>query len=273
VDNERDFEKARRLAVRSDQPLSIFARPLKWLRNCWRGDVSKSFLLIFCVPLGLLFLVGGTVLSVRFFPGDYDWRYQVMCSLASPAKNPAGYLYWCLGFALSNIMGLPTCGYFARWFSPWSPRIAFLSGHALRTGYTAGILLGLESAFFPNYGGSVYKAHEITAIVTFACFYLGVAGFWFCLTAWLFKARRCPTWFGIGVFLLGSVPMTGIMLSQAWLFFDPNRPGWVSREWIALGIPFWLSFAFWEWLAFCGLVFCICVLAVVLPAKTGETRE
>jgi hypothetical protein len=60
------------------------------------------------------------------------------------------------------------------------------------------------------------------------------------------------------------------MLSQAWLFFDPNRPGWVSREWIALGIPVWLSFAFWEWLAICGLVLCICVLAFALPAKSEE---
>lgn len=273
LNHELIFKNGRRRRCGPDQTMITPTQFLEWLRNYWRGNVSREFLLGFCVPVGLLLLVMGTALSVWLFPGSYDWRYQVMCSLASPAKNPDGHLYWCLGFALSNIIGLPTCGYFARWFSTSSPRISFFSCHTLRTGYAAGVLLGLESAFFPNYGNYIHKAHEMTAIVTFACIYLGVAGFWYCLAVWLTKTRRCPKWVGVGVFLIFSVPMTGIMLSQAWLFFDPNRPGWVSREWIALGIPLWLSFAFWEWLAFCGLVFCICVLAVVLPSQRDELDE
>ncbi len=240
------------------------------LNRWWRGEISRSGLLFFCIPVGALFFAGGMALSAGLFPDAYDWRYQVMCSLASPVRNPAGHLYWCLGIVLSIVLGMPTCGYFARRFSATSPRISIYAAAALKTGYTAGIVVGLESAFFPNYGGLIYKAHELTAITTIAGIYLGVAGFWYCLTVWLMKVRRRPAWFGAGVFLLPAAPMTGAVLSQAWLFFDPNRPGWVSREWITLGIPLWLSFAFWEWLAVCGLVFCICILAFVLPPKPGD---
>jgi hypothetical protein len=220
--------------------------------------------------VGLSFFTCGLALSAWLFPGPFDWRYQAMCSLASPAKNPAGHVYWSLAVVLTIVTGIPTCEYFAKSFSSTSPAMAACSRFALRVGYLAGILVAFETAFFPNYGGLIYKAHEITAIMTIAGIYLGVAGFWYCLTIWLLKVRRRPAWFGAAVFLLPAVPMTGVMFSQAWLFFDPNRPGWVSREWIALGIPVWLSFAFWEWLSVCGLVLCICILCFVLPEKSGE---
>lgn len=254
----------------SDRGMTFFGRMWAGMRSYWRGEIERKSLLTLCIPAGAVFFVGGLALCAWLFPGAFDWRYQAMSNLASSAKNPAGYLFWSLAVALSIVMGLPTCGYFARRFALSSPLMSAYAAFALRAGYLAGILLGFETAFFPNYGGLIYKAHEITAIITIAGIYLGVAGFWYCLTAWLVKVRRRPAWFGASVFLLPAIPMTGVMLSQAWLFFDPNRPGWVSREWIALGIPVWLSFAFWEWLAVCGLVLCICILAFVLPEKSGQ---
>ena len=74
-------------------------------------------------------------------------------------------------------------------------------------------------------------------------------------------------------FLLSAAPVAGAILSQAWLFIDPHRPAWVSPEWIRIGIPLWLSLAFWEWLGACGLVFCLSVLAIALPAKPHEAGE
>ena len=254
----------------SEQGVTLIGQVLAGMRSHWRGEIGKRNLITFCIPIGAFFFIGGLALSAWLFPGAFDWRYQAMSSLASPAKNPAGHLYWSLAITLSIVTGLPTCGYFARRFALSSSSMSAYASFALRTGYLTGILLGFETAFFPNYGGLIYKAHEITAIITIAGIYLGVAGFWYCLTVWLVKVRRRPAWFGASVFLLPAVPMTGVMLSQAWLFFDPNRPGWVSREWIALGIPVWLSFAFWEWLAVCGLVLCICILAFVLPEKSEE---
>ena len=246
---------------------------LRWLRSHLLGDISKTCLVWVYGLLAVLFFAGGMILSEWFFPDSYDWRYQVMCSLGSRAKNPDGHIYWSIGLFLAIFMGLPTCLYFWRRLSRTAPGISLFSGLALGIGYIAGMIVAVESAILPGFGGVVYKAHEIVAVIAFSGIYLGVAGFWYCLTIWLLKKKRWPGWAVGGLFFLSAAPMSGAMISQAWLFFLPDRPGWVSREWISLGIPLWLSFAFWEWLAACGLVFCLYVLAVVLPASPGEPEE
>jgi len=245
----------------------------KLFDDYFQGNISKRFLIFVCGSMAVFFFAGGIVLAACFFPGSYDWRYQGMSILWSRADNPAGHLFWSLGLVSALLLCLPSCGYFLRRLEPWSPRVAHRAGFALRTGYIAGILVGLESAFFPNFGGYIYKAHEYTAIVAFSGIYLGAAGFWYCLTVWLLEDRRWLAWAMGGLFLLCAAPVAGAILSQAWLFFDPHRPPWVSPEWVRLGIPLWLSIAFWEWLGACGLVICVTVLAIVLPAKPHEIGE
>ena len=150
----------------------------KLFDDYFQGNISKRFLIFVCGSMAVFFFAGGIVLAACFFPGSYDWRYQGMSILWSRADNPAGHLFWSLGLVSALLLCLPSCGYFLRRLEPWSPRVAHRAGFALRTGYIAGILVGLESAFFPNFGGYIYKAHEYTAIVAFSGIYLGAAGFW-----------------------------------------------------------------------------------------------
>lgn len=250
-----------------------FKKSLCWLRSHLLGEISKTCLVWVCGPLAVLFFAGGMILSGWFFPDSYDWRYQVMCSLGSRAKNPDGHIYWSIALLLTIFMGWPTCLYYWRRLSHSAPGVSLFSGVALGIGYLAGIVVAVETAILPEFGGMVYKAHEIVAVIAFSGIYLGVAGYWYCLTIWLLKEKCWSVWAVGGLFFLSAAPMSGAMLSQAWLFFSPDRPGWVSREWISLGIPMWLSFAFWEWLAACGLVVCLYVLAVVLPADPAKSED
>jgi hypothetical protein len=49
--------------------------------------------------------------------------------------------------------------------------------------------------------------------------------------------------------LLVVVPLLAIGISQVALYFDQRDLGWVNTGWREMGIPLWLSFAFWQWLA------------------------
>lgn len=237
------------------------------LASYFRGEVTKRFLLGICVPLAAVFFVLGNVIPAALFPGDFDWRYQAMSYLGSPSKNPSGHLVWSLGMTLSFLLGLPLCGYFRRRLELTNPRLAFLSSRVLLIGFLAGIIVGLETLIIPNMSEILRKGHEYLSIAVFVGLYMGVAGFWIALFR---RFRRQHRRKGRGLFLLyllPALPITGAMLSQAWLYFDPNRPGWVSPAWEELGIPLWLSFAFWEWLTAGGLVICLCMIAALLPAE------
>jgi hypothetical protein len=45
------------------------------------------------------------------------------------------------------------------------------------------------------------------------------------------------------------MPLAAIAITQFWLYIDQRDLGWVDTGWRAMGIPLWLSFAFWQWLA------------------------
>jgi len=60
--------------------------------------------------------------------------------------------------------------------------------------------------------------------------------------------------------------MIGAASSQAYLYFVPNKLGWVSPKWAELGVPLYLSFAVWEWLASVGVFAYLYLLLVLLPA-------
>jgi hypothetical protein len=55
--------------------------------------------------------------------------------------------------------------------------------------------------------------------------------------------------------LLVVLPLCAVGLSQLALYFDQRDLGWVNTAWREMGVPVWLSFAFWQWLAvwFLGL--------------------
>jgi hypothetical protein len=45
------------------------------------------------------------------------------------------------------------------------------------------------------------------------------------------------------------VALLAVGASQLALYFDQRDLGWVNTGWRELGVPVWLSFAFWQWLA------------------------
>ena len=54
--------------------------------------------------------------------------------------------------------------------------------------------------------------------------------------------------YALPLFLVAS-PLVVIGITQFWLYLDQRDLGWVDTSWRDMGIPLWLSFAFWQWLA------------------------
>ena len=104
------------------------------------------------------------------------------------------------------------------------------------------------------------------ATITFAAIFFGLVGFWLAMILWLRAERQWSVWSCLLVSLLVAVPMAGAMVSQAYLFFVPNNLGWVGPEWAKMGVPVYLSFAFWEWMASAGIYVSLYVIAIHLPA-------
>jgi hypothetical protein len=49
--------------------------------------------------------------------------------------------------------------------------------------------------------------------------------------------------------LLVVLPLVGRMHDALALYFAQRELGWVNTSWLDLGVPVWLSFAFWQWAA------------------------
>lgn len=233
----------------------------------WRGDWSKEFLVLFWFPLAAAAFISGGAASAYFFDGPFDWRYRTLSSLSSEVSNPAGYAYCCFGLMLAFVMVIPLCGYFRMRLEPTSPIFARVSSRALRVGFLGSIGVGIERLFSQSLALQVGKAHEYISLITFIGFALGLAGFCLCLIRWLTHERQWPSWALWGCFVVSAGPITGTGLSQAYLYFVPNDLGWVGPHWAELGIPVYLSLAFWEWLLSAAIFTYLYIILLCLPAK------
>lgn len=235
-----------------------------------RGDWPKWFFMGVWSPVLTAVIFALLSMSAAHFDGGYDWRFQVMCKLGSAKANPDGWMFWSLALSLTCIMAIPSAGYFRARLGGSAPGLSGFSSGALWVGYIAGLIVGLEGLAFPALNGFFHKAHESCATVCFAAICLGALGFWMAAMRWLsahgrWSARGC-----LLISLLVAVPFAGAMLSQAYLFFVPNDLGWVGPEWVQLGIPVYMSFAFWEWMATVGIYLCLYIMIVVLPSRPPE---
>jgi hypothetical protein len=232
----------------------------------FRGDWPKPFLIGVWGPVMSLAVATLFAVSANFFPGGYDWRFDVMCRLGYAHVNPEGSGYWAAALVLACIMGVPCCGYFHRRLRGVAPRLSGWARFLLGFGLSCGIVIGLDGLLLPKLNEMFPKLHETVATTAFACIFFGVLAFWSAMTKWL-RARR--GWSAVACALLSLfvlVPMAGAMISQAYLFFVPNDLGWVGPDWAERGVPFYLSFAFWEWAAIAGIYLCLYVMAALLPA-------
>jgi hypothetical protein len=222
---------------------------------------SKQFLVFFSYPAAVLCLSVGLAASTQDFPSGFDWRYQLVSGVLSQLDNPTGYRYFCLALILASLLLWPLPEYYRARLTRQMPRFSKLSSALLRTGFFFSILIGLEKLFFHNVSSRFYKAHEILALVAFTGLFLGTSGFWYLHYA----ATKKPDLKRNILFWISLTPMMGAAGSQAYLFFTPNTLGWVGPHWAALGIPVYLSLAFWEWLVCVSLLVYLYLLLIFLP--------
>lgn len=189
----------------------------------------------------LLVFSSGVCVAARHYPGDFDWVYTVASALASQKHNPDGSNWFAGALLAAMVLLWPYIS--ALKLSQSSDRSipTRFAITALRTGLICGALLGLEKLLIHDLSNWVYKAHEIMAILTFAGLYVGVL-------VLLVKAMLHRKVFTIPLLLVAG-PLVAIAATQLGLYLAQRDLGWVDTSWRDLGVPLWLSFAFWQWLA------------------------
>ncbi len=159
-------------------------------------------------------------------------------------EQPDGSIFFAAGLVLSLALLWPAtawireCDGAAHWLARFGLR-------SLQLGIVLGVVVGLESLFFFDFSQIVRKGHEVLALLSFLSLYAGVPALQ------IHRVRLCqvsswPTFFAIG-------PLVAIGLSQLGLYLDQRDLGWVDTSWREMGVPVWLSFAFWQWLATAAL--------------------
>jgi hypothetical protein len=175
------------------------------------------------------------MLAASYFPGGFDWAYTVASELASKKHNPQGNFWFAGALMLAMALLWPT-------------------------GLLSGALLGLERLLIRDLSAQFYKAHEILGLFTFFGLYFGIVSF--LVPAMLRQKAHVFT------LMLIVSPLLAIGITQFWLYLDQRDLGWVDTGWRAMGIPVWLSFAYWQWLAI-GFLW----LGLGLLSFTGVRRD
>jgi hypothetical protein len=101
--------------------------------------------------------------------------------------------------------------------------------------------MALERTFVTHLSDIIHKAHEVLALFALLGLYAGILG----LSIQRLRRRvisPIPT-------LALVVPLIAIGMSQLVLYGGQLELGWVDTGWRAMGVPVWLSFAFWQWCA------------------------
>jgi hypothetical protein len=203
----------------------------------------------------LLTLILGAALAARHYPGGFDWAYTVASALASRKHNPDGSFWFSGGFIISMGLLWPYVSSLKQNLCPSLSSAANFAIGALRLGLLCGALVAAERLFIHHLSDWVYKAHEILALLFFLGLYIGV----FTL---LLQVMRRQKIYVIPVIVVAS-PLLAIGITQFWLYFDQRDLGWVDTSWREMGIPIWLSFAFWQWLAIGCLWACLGFLSFI----------
>lgn len=230
----------------------------------------RSFLIQYWYPLAMVVLFSGIGLSWHYFPGGFDWRYQTLSDLVARSKNPEGYRYYCFTLVLTPLFLFPLCRYLRRSLEPYSSRTALFSFYTLQIGLAMTLIVGVERLLLTTLSDVIHKGHEYLAIIAFGGLFLGVVGFWLALVqTFQIKKSWSPAMLAL-VTLCTASPLLGAALSQAYLYIVPNDLGWVGPHWAALGVPLYLSFAFWEWLASLAVWIYLYAILLLAPAPIAD---
>jgi hypothetical protein len=186
-------------------------------------------------------LVLGTGLSANRYPGGFDWIYNVASALGSRQDNPDGFAWYAGALGLSMLLMWPYVSAVERKLGSPAHAATRIAIRALKTGLFFGVVLGMERMFFADLSSVVTKGHEVIAIFTFFGLQLGL----FMLMVQAMSRRRI---YALSAFLVAA-PLLAIAIGQIFLFVAQRDIGWAGVDWRELGTPFWMSFAFWQWLA------------------------
>lgn len=189
----------------------------------------------------LLLFCFGSVLSAQHYPDGFDWLYTVASALASKKHNPEGSFWFSGALSLSMILLWPYVSALKNGLFPSSTVVTTFAFAALRIGLVCGTLLGLERLLLRDLSAWIYKAHEILGVFAFFGLFFGVL-------VLLIQAMLRKRIYAFPV-LLVVTPLMAIGITQFWLYLYQRDLGWVDTSWREMGISFWLSFAFWQWLA------------------------
>ncbi len=201
---------------------------------------------VICFSASALIAMAGVAVAAAQVPGGFDWVYTVISRLGSRRHNPDGAVWLAGALLLTTLLLWPVAGHLDRASARLGsrPRLTVL---ALRLGLLGGMLLSIEALFALDLSWLHRKGHEILALVTFLGLYGGVLGLY------VHRIRHASG--ALWPALLVLLPLCAVGISQLALYFDQRELGWVNTAWREMGVPFWLSFAFWQWLAvaFLGL--------------------
>jgi hypothetical protein len=201
--------------------------------------MGRRSALVRYVMAGAIVAAGAAAAMARF-PDGFDWAYTVISKLASRKHNPAGGVWLSAALLTAMLLLWPVTSHLAR-AAAGRPRAPRLPVAALRVGLAGAALLGLEGLLHLDFSRVARKGHELLALLTFLGLYCGVLG--------LYSHRiRQQTRFLLPA-LLVVLPLFAIGLSQLALYVGQRELGWVNTSWRELGVPVWLSFAFWQWAA------------------------
>jgi len=186
----------------------------------------------FAPALSLVAFWSGLWLAARAYPAAYDWRYLTISTLLYSDRNPAGYLWGRAGLVLCALWGL-------MWVlgGPYRP----VTRGVLGAGYVGMVLCALVPSPFLG----LAKPHEWLAVTAFLCVCLGAVRL--ALEAPAASGRARTHWRRLASAVVPVMPILGAAVSQ--IYAAHAHLPWPSMAWRARGIPFYWSFAFWEWLA------------------------
>jgi hypothetical protein len=183
-------------------------------------------------------IVIGVAVAMARYPGGFDWSYTVISRLASLKHNPAGGAWLSGGLLVGMVLLWPVATRIGRRPDGSDARLPLAT---LRVGLVGGALLAVEGLFTIDLSGIARKAHELLALLTLLGLYTGVLGLF------LLRIRRGGR--AVWPAVLVMLPLLAVGMSQLALYFDQRDLGWVDTSWREMGVPVWLSFAVWQWLA------------------------
>ena len=212
--------------------------PIKSTSESTREHHSKRALWRYFASL--LVICFGSIMAAQYYPGGFDWFYTVASALASQKNNPTGSVWFAGSLSLSMLLLWLYVSSIKTGLDAILPSAGFAIT-SIRFGLVCGFLLGAERLLIYDLSHWIYKAHEILAFVTLLGLYVGILGLLLQFIH-LKKSNIFPV-------LLIVTPLVVIGITELWLYLEQRDVGWVDTLWREKGLPIWLSFAFWQWLA------------------------